>query len=78
MLMDLACLRQEIAPVREMVDHRFLDEVPALGPATLDNLCAFIARELARSGPALMAVMVERRSGGDRCVMRLRSAAGGT
>ena len=47
MLMDLAYLRREIERVRELLDHRFLDEVVGLGAATLENLCAFIARELA-------------------------------
>lgn len=39
MVVDLAELRREIARVREMLDHRLLDEVPGLGPATLENLC---------------------------------------
>lgn len=72
MLMDLAVLRAEIARVRALLDHRFLDEVPGLGPATLENLCAFIARELAPTVPGLASVTVERRSSGDRCVMRLQ------
>jgi 6-pyruvoyltetrahydropterin/6-carboxytetrahydropterin synthase len=71
MVMDLAYLRREIARVREQLDHRFLDEVPDLGAATLENLCSFIARELAPVVPELTEVMVERRSGGDRCVMEL-------
>jgi 6-pyruvoyltetrahydropterin/6-carboxytetrahydropterin synthase len=71
MVMDLAYLRREIARVREMLDHRLLDEVPGLGAATLENLCSFIARELAAAVPELSEVMVERRSGGDRCVMEL-------
>lgn len=71
MVMDLAYLRREIARVRELLDHRFLDEVPGLGAATLENLCAFIARELAPAVPALARVAVERRSSGDRCVMKL-------
>lgn len=71
MLVDLACLRDEIARVRELLDHRFLDEVHGLGPATLENLCAFISSQLAESIPNLSAVMVERRASGDRCVLRL-------
>jgi 6-pyruvoyltetrahydropterin/6-carboxytetrahydropterin synthase len=71
MIMDLAFLRREIARVRELLDHRFLDEVAGLGPATLENLCGFIARQLAPAVPALASVAVERRSSGDRCVMKL-------
>jgi 6-pyruvoyltetrahydropterin/6-carboxytetrahydropterin synthase len=71
MLMDLAYLRREIERVRELLDHRFLDEVVGLGAATLENLCAFIARELAPTVPVLVTVAVERRSSGDRCLMKL-------
>lgn len=68
MVMDLAHLRQQIARVRDLLDHRFLDEVPGLGPATLENLCGFIAGELLDAVPALAGVMVERKASGDRCV----------
>lgn len=70
MLVDLGYLRREVARVREMLDHRFLDEVKDLGPATLENLCAFIRKQLKPSLPQLSAVMVERKASGDRCVLR--------
>jgi 6-pyruvoyltetrahydropterin/6-carboxytetrahydropterin synthase len=70
MVVDLGHLRREIARVREMLDHRLLDEVAGLGPATLENLCAFLRAQLVGSVPGLAAVMVERRASGDRCVMR--------
>ncbi len=70
MLVDLGYLRREVARVREMLDHRFLDEVKDLGPATLENLCAFIRNQLKPSLPQLSAVMVERKASGDRCVLR--------
>ncbi len=70
MLIDLGYLRSEIARVRELLDHRFLDEVPGLGAATIENLCAFIHVQLKDSLPGLCAVMVERRASGDRCVLR--------
>src|SRR3546814_2697280 len=63
-------LRGEIARVREMLDHRLLDEVEDLGPATIENLCAFIRKQLEDSVTSLCAVMVERRLSGDRCVLR--------
>ena len=72
MVVDLAYLRQEIARVRDMLDHRFLDEVAGLGPSTLESLCAFIAAQLQDALPSLSAVMVERRASGDRCVMRCK------
>lgn len=72
MLIDLGSLRSEIARVREMLDHRLLDEVQDLGPATIENLCAFIRKQLEDSVPGLCAVMIERRASGDRCVLRWR------
>jgi len=70
MLVDLGHLRAEIARVREMLDHRFLDDVEGLGRPTLENLCAFVRRQLEPRMPLLRAVMVERRLSGDRCVLR--------
>jgi len=67
MVVDLAHLRAEIAMLRERLDHRFLDEVDGLGPATLENLCAYIRRALEPRFPQLCAVTVERKASGDRC-----------
>ena len=70
MLVDLGFLRQEVARIRNMLDHHFLDEVNGLGPATLENLCGFISRHLKPSLPQLSAVMVQRKASGDRCVLK--------
>lgn len=70
MVIDLGFLRTEIARVREMLDHRLLDEVDGLGPATLENLCAFIRKHMETSVSGLCEVMVERRVSGDKCVLR--------
>ncbi len=70
MVVDLALVRAELARLREQLDHRFLDEVPGLGPATLENLCGYIRAQLQGVVPGLCAVMVERTASGDRCVMR--------
>jgi 6-pyruvoyltetrahydropterin/6-carboxytetrahydropterin synthase len=72
MLVDLAHLRSEIARVREMLDHRFLDEIETLGQPTLENICAFIRNKLEGGLPLLCGVMVERRLSGDRCLLRWR------
>jgi len=69
MLIDLGYLRSEISRVREMLDHRFLDEVADLGPATLENLCLFVSRQLQAPLPSLRSVMIERRASGDKCVL---------
>jgi 6-pyruvoyltetrahydropterin/6-carboxytetrahydropterin synthase len=67
MLADLGFVRKEIARVRDMLDHRFLDEVQGLGPATIENLCRFVFAEMADALPALVKVSVERQASGDRC-----------
>ena len=71
MLMDLAYVKKEIEKVREILDHRFLDEIEELGPATLENLCAFIFRKLQSKISGLCAVTIERRASGDKCSYRV-------
>jgi 6-pyruvoyltetrahydropterin/6-carboxytetrahydropterin synthase len=70
MIVDIALLLREIDRVRAILDHRLLDEVEGLGPATLENLAVFIRDEMLATFPNLSAVMVERRVSGDRCVLR--------
>lgn len=72
MVVDLAHLRRAIEALRDQLDHRLLDEVPGLGPATLENLCAFIARALGDEGWNLAQVVVRREASGDACRLRLR------
>lgn len=74
MLVDLSYVRREIDRVRELLDHRLLDEVAGMGPATLENLCAFIFRELKEAMPNLIRVSVARRASGDKCTLRVDEA----
>lgn len=69
MLTDLGFVRREIERVREKLDHRFLDEVEGIGPATLENLCTYVFRELQETMPALVRVTIERQASGDRCCL---------
>lgn len=69
MVVDLGELRAAIAQVRDLLDHRFLDEVDGLGPATLENLCAFLLDQLACRVPGVCRVGVGRPATGDRCVL---------
>lgn len=71
MLMDLGLVRRELDLLREGLDHRFLDEVEGIGPATLENLCAFIARRLQPALPLLVRVSVYRPASGDRATLSL-------
>lgn len=70
MLVDLGLLRREIERVRGLLDHRFLDEVQGIGPATLENLCVYIFDQLKDGLPSLTLVAVERPASGDRCLLR--------
>jgi 6-pyruvoyltetrahydropterin/6-carboxytetrahydropterin synthase len=77
MVMDLGYIRREVNELRDKLDHHFLDEVPGLGPATLENLCSFIWNNLAPRIAGLSGVTVERHSIGDKCSYRPdRSAPG--
>jgi 6-pyruvoyltetrahydropterin/6-carboxytetrahydropterin synthase len=71
MLVDLGYVRTEIQRVRGLLDHRFLDEVPRIGPATIENLCTFLFNELKDAIPSLIRVTVERRASGDKCTLRI-------
>jgi 6-pyruvoyltetrahydropterin/6-carboxytetrahydropterin synthase len=63
MLVDLDELRNLVEGVRDALDHRLLDDVEDLGVATLENLCAFVARRLGRY-PCLSSVRIWRADGG--------------
>ena len=70
MVVDLGLVRRAIEHLRPQLDHRLLDDVPGLGPATLENLCAFIWRALTPVLPGLAAVRVWREGMGDSCTLR--------
>jgi len=70
MVVDLGLVRQAIAQLRPQLDHHLLDEVPGLGPASLENLAAFIWRAMANAVPGLTQVRVWRDGVGDSCTLR--------
>ena len=70
MVVDLGLVRRAIEHLRPQLDHRLLDDVPGLGPATLENLCAFIWRALTPVLPGLAAVRVWSEGMGDSCTLR--------
>jgi 6-pyruvoyltetrahydropterin/6-carboxytetrahydropterin synthase len=70
MLVDLGRVRAAIENIRGQLDHRFLDEVRGLGPATLENLCRFILSIASEQVSGVCAVCVERAASGDKCVLR--------
>jgi 6-pyruvoyltetrahydropterin/6-carboxytetrahydropterin synthase len=70
MVVDLGHLRNAIHVLRPRLDHHLLDEVEGLGPATLENLAAFIWQAVAAEFPGLSQVRVWRDGIGDSCILR--------
>jgi 6-pyruvoyltetrahydropterin/6-carboxytetrahydropterin synthase len=54
-------------PARHGLYHRFLDEIKDLGPATTENLSAWIWRKVAPVFPILWRVTVRRDSDAGTC-----------
>ena len=52
---------------RDGLDHRFLDHVGGLGPATMENLSAWIWRVVEPVCAGLVRVVVHRDSNGESC-----------
>jgi 6-pyruvoyltetrahydropterin/6-carboxytetrahydropterin synthase len=67
MIVDLGLLERKLEEAREALDHRFLDEMDDLGPATMENLAAWIWHRLQPSLGGLARVTVHRDSSGETC-----------
>jgi 6-pyruvoyltetrahydropterin/6-carboxytetrahydropterin synthase len=70
MVVDLGHVRRAIETLRPRLDHHLLDEVQGLGPATLENLAAFVWRAMAEDFSGLSQVRVWREGIGDSCTLR--------
>ncbi len=70
MLVDLGLFAAALARVRDQLDHRFLDEIPELAPATLERLALFVWRQLETEFPGLVSVAICRDALGERCLYR--------
>lgn len=67
MIVDLGLLEQSMEEARDALDHRFLDEINDLGPATMENLSRWIWNRLAPVVGNLHRVSVYRDSNGETC-----------
>ena len=65
MVMDLTLLERVLAEARDGLDHRLLDEVADLGPATMENLAVWIWRKVEPRCAGLAQVTVYRASSRD-------------
>lgn len=68
MVVDLGLFKCALDGVRDGLDHRFLDEVTDLGPATMENLAAWIWRKMRPVCPGLARVVVHRDSNAESCI----------
>jgi 6-pyruvoyltetrahydropterin/6-carboxytetrahydropterin synthase len=67
MIVDLGLLERMMGDARDALDHRFLDEINDLGPATMENLCRWIWDRLRPKVSGLVRVSVHRDSSGETC-----------
>ena len=66
---DLASVMNELArSIREMLDHRLLNEVEGLGKPTLENLARFIFQQARAALPEVSRGRLRRPSYGQSCV----------
>ena len=66
MVMDLGLLDRAMAEVQKMLDHKFLNNIEALGAPTLENLSRFIWERVGHAG-RLVRVGVFRDSCNESC-----------
>lgn len=67
MIVDLGLLDRSMEDARDALDHRFLDEINDLGPATMENLSRWIWNRLSPEVGNLFKVSVYRDSSGEAC-----------
>jgi 6-pyruvoyltetrahydropterin/6-carboxytetrahydropterin synthase len=67
-LRDFGEVDRALKQVRELLDHRLLNEVEGLGTPTLENLARFIYASAKNKLPEVVKVKVERPSYGQACL----------
>jgi 6-pyruvoyltetrahydropterin/6-carboxytetrahydropterin synthase len=66
MIVDLGRFERSIANVQQMLDHKLLNRIEALGPPTLENLARFIWERVQHAG-RIRRVTVYRDSREEAC-----------
>ena len=72
MVADLGEVERACAAVRNLLDHRLLNDVPGLEKPSLENLCLFVWNALQPRFPQLARVTVRRDSIGQSCTYKGR------
>jgi 6-pyruvoyltetrahydropterin/6-carboxytetrahydropterin synthase len=65
-VVDMGELEKRLSQIAKKLDHSFLNDIESLGPPTMENLAAFIWRDL-DDLPALFKVTVRRDSLNEGC-----------
>ena len=65
---DFGEVSSALNELREMLDHRLLNEIEGLKRPTLENICLWTAAKLKPRFPGLRSIAVSRPSNGERCV----------
>jgi 6-pyruvoyltetrahydropterin/6-carboxytetrahydropterin synthase len=68
MIVDFGLFERALEEARQGLDHRLLDEVPGLSPATMENIAAWIWNQLSSKLPQISKVTIYRDSYGESCV----------
>jgi 6-pyruvoyltetrahydropterin/6-carboxytetrahydropterin synthase len=66
MVIDLGLFEQGLDAIRCSLDHKWLNQIAALGPPTLENLARYIWQRVETSGQ-LVRVTVHRESLNEAC-----------
>jgi 6-pyruvoyltetrahydropterin/6-carboxytetrahydropterin synthase len=66
MVLDLGLFDRQIAEVRNLLDHKLLNKIEAIGPPTLENLSRFIWERVEHAG-RITKVSVHRDSCHESC-----------
>jgi 6-pyruvoyltetrahydropterin/6-carboxytetrahydropterin synthase len=72
-IVDFAVIDAACARLRQALDHHVLNDTAGLGVPTLENIAAWIYRELAGELPGLARVTVRRDSSGESATYRRES-----
>ena len=67
MVLDLGLLERALEDARLGLDHHFLNEVPDLGPATMENISVWIWCKVSKTCGGIARVTVYRDSTGEAC-----------
>lgn len=67
MLREFGSIKQTLGAIAKELDHRLLNDIPDLGPPTLENITRWIFRKSRSRIPEVVRVRARRPSCGESC-----------